>query len=318
MAKPGFRLLMYSNDNPVSMAHFLMVLTSFCLVGLTGHLDAEASEPSTAVAQGMGNTVRANPWDPMTAYAAPGMTWIDGRFEIGVSGQYGSDRTNLWQVGAYDAQTTRVGFGLFWARESEEIKPKNAELPGWRQVGQEFNNYIRSSVLSATLAGGGIHHLFGAGLGVRYFYRSTKLGGTDHAVTLSPSVATVVQEELYLTLTVENAIPTGQLDAPLAVSTGTRWQPSNRFSISFDSVTDFTSVDGRVVFTPMVGTEIRVADVVPVRLGWFRDGVEDKRWATAGMGVENESVGLSYGLQMDFWSEVQTAHRHALMLRISM
>ena len=68
----------------------------------------------------------------------------------------------------------------------------------------------------------------------------------------------------------------------------------------------------------MVGTEIRVADVVPVRLGWFRDGVEDKRWATAGMGVENESVGLSYGLQMDFWSEVQTAHRHALMLRISM
>jgi len=266
----------------------------------------------------MGNTVRANPWDPMTAYAAPGMAWIDGRFEIGASGRYGNDSTSLWQVGAYDAQTTRVGFGLFWARDSTEVKPTNAELPGWRKEDQEFDNYIRSSVLSATLGGGGIHHLFGAGLGLRYFYRTTKLGGTEHAFTLSPSVATVVQEQVYLSFTVENAIPTGQKDSPIAFSTGTRWELSNRFALAVDTVTDFTSVKDQIVFSPMVGAEARIADVVPVRAGWMRNGVTQTRWLTAGMGVENESVGLSYGLQLDLWTDEVSTHRHAIMLRVSM
>ena len=46
---------------------------------------------------------------------------------------------------------------------------------------EEFDNHIRSSVLSTTIGGGGIHRLFGFGIGVRYFYRSTKRGGAEHA-----------------------------------------------------------------------------------------------------------------------------------------
>ena len=60
---------------------------------------------------GNGRYRTGQPWDPMTAHAAPGMVWLDGRFELGASGRYGNDETSLWQVGAYDAQTTRVGFG---------------------------------------------------------------------------------------------------------------------------------------------------------------------------------------------------------------
>jgi len=271
-----------------------------------------------AVSQGMGNTVRANPWDPMTAYAAPGMVWVDGRFEIGGSGQYGNNETNSWSVGAYDAQTTKVGFGLFWSRHSKDLKPKNSELPGWRKQGQKFDNQITSSVLGMTLGGGGVHHLFGAGLGIRYFYRNTKLGGTEHAVTLSPSVALVVADQLYLSLTVENAVPTGHADAPLAVSTGTRWQPSNRLAIDFDAVVDFTSIPGEVRFTPMVGAEVRAVPEVPIRVGWFSEGVDETQWVTGGVGVENESVGLSYSLQMDWMTTEELVHQHGLMLRVSM
>ena len=279
---------------------------------------AAATHPSMAVAQGMGNTVRANPWDPMTAYAAPGMVWIDGRFEVGGSGQYGNNETNLWSVGAYDAQTTKVGFGLFWSRHSQSLKPKNSQLPGWRKKGEEFDNQITSSVLGMTIGGGGIHHLFGAGVGIRYFYRNTKLGGSQHAVTLAPSVATVVAEELYLTLTVENAIPTGITDAPLAISTGTRWQPSNRFAIAFDSVTDLGSVPGEIRFSPMVGTELRLVHEMPIRVGWLSDGVDGAQWVTGGIGVENDAVGLSYALQMDLWTTETVVHKHGVMLRVSM
>jgi len=301
--------------------HPLCALSLSVAIGLSVMLSmpAHATKSAMAVAQGMGDTVRANPWDPMTAYAAPGMVWIDGRFEVGGSGQYSSADTNVWQVGAYDAQTSKVGFGLFWSRDSRSVVPKNEELPGWREVDEEFDNHITSSVLAMTIGGGGIHNLFGAGLGVRYFYRSTKLGGVEHAVTLSPSVATVVQEELYLTLTAENVIPTNQPDSPVAIGTGTRWQPSNRFAIAFDSLTDFTSVSGEVRFTPMVGAEVRIANVVPIRAGWTRNGVDDSQWVTGGIGVENESVGLSYSLQMDAWSDEDVlVHQHGLMLRVSM
>lgn len=287
-------------------------------LGVAHNFPAHGAKPGMAVAQGMGDTVRANPWDPMTGYASPGMVWIDGRFEIGGSGQYGNSGGSSWQVGAYDAQTSKVGFGLFWARDSRGVVPKNSELPGWREVDEEFDNHITSSVLAATIGGGGVHHLFGAGLGIRYFYRSTKLGGVEHAVTLSPSVATVLQEELYLTLTAENVIPTNQLDSPLAIGTGTRWQPSNRFALAFDSQTDFTSVAGEVRFTPMVGAEVRIANVVPVRAGWTRNGVNETQWVTGGIGIENETVGLSYSLQMDAWTGAEFVHRHGIMVRVSM
>ena len=92
-----------------------------CCLGLCLPCGADAAHPAMAVSQGMGNTVRANPWDPMTAYAAPGMVWIDGRFEIGGSGQYGNNETNSWNVGAYDAQTSKIGFGLFWSRQAKLI-----------------------------------------------------------------------------------------------------------------------------------------------------------------------------------------------------
>jgi hypothetical protein len=254
----------------------------------------------------------------MTAHAAPGMVWLDGRFEIGGSGRFGSDDTSLWQVGAYDAQTTRVGFGIFWSRAAQSIEPKNEELPGWRREDQEFNNYIRSSVLSTTIGGGGIHRLFGFGLGVRYFYRSTKLGGSEHAITLAPSVATVVQDSVILSLTVENVIPTGNPDAPLGVSTGTRWIISRQLALAVDTVADFSSLENQVAITPMIGAEFRAGDVVPLRAGWQRDGVDGRRWVSSGIGVENETVGLSYALNMDMWTDDAVIHQHGIMLRISM
>ncbi len=279
---------------------------------------ARAVDDSGAVSQGMGGTVRANPWDPMTAHAAPGMVWLDGRFEVGGSGRFSSEDKSVWQVGAYDAQTTKVGFGLFWSRTTENIEPSEDELPGWWREKEEFDNFIRSSFLSATVGGGGIHRLFGFGLGVRYFYRSSTLGGAEHAVTLAPSVAAVLQDAVVVSLTAENVIPTGSPDAPLGLSTGTRWQVTRQLAVAADTFMDFTTEKGQVMVTTMTGAELRVADVVPVRVGWKSDKLKDRRWLTSGLGVENESVGLSYSLSLDMWSLDETVHQHGLMLRMSM
>ena len=144
------------------------------------------------------------------------------------------------------------------------------------------------------------------------------MGGSEHALTLAPSIATVIQDSVIVSITAENVIPTGNPDAPLGMSTGTRWQISRQLALAFDTEVDFESVEDKVAFTPMVGAEFRAGDVVPLRAGWRRDGVDGTRWLTGGIGVENESVGLSYGLSLDLGSGDEAIHQHGVMLRISM
>ena len=128
----------------------------------------------------------------------------------------------------------------------------------------------------------------------------------------------MIQDTVIFSVTAENVIPTGNPDAPLGLSTGTRWQVSRQLALAVDTETDFVSLDNKVAFTPMLGAEFRAGDVVPLRVGWKRDGIEGMRWLTSGIGVENESVGLSYGLSLDLWSEDEAVHHHGVMLRISM
>ena len=267
---------------------------------------------------GMGGTVRANPWDPMTAHAAPGMVWLDGRFEIGASGRYGNDDTSLWQVGAYDAQTTRVGFGVFWSRLTQSIEPKNDELPGWRQEDEEFDNYIRAHPSSPPPSAAAVS----TGSSASGLVYGTSTGAQSSAVQSTPSPCPPSLRSFRTRSSSASLRRTSsRLEIPTlrwAVSTGTRWQISRRFALAVDTETDFVSLDNKVAFTPMLGAEFRAGDVVPLRLGWKRDGIEGTRWLTGGIGVENESVGLSYGFSLDLWSEDEAVHQHGVMLRISM
>jgi hypothetical protein len=310
-----FDLEQTTDGKPVHACIGPFVLSFFCLI-FSGQ--AAATSPSMAVSQGMGDAVRANPYDSSSVFAAPGMVWVDGRFDVSGGAQLGSDGGHTIQVAAHDSQTSPIGLGLQWFRDSQDVTPSNAELPGWRRKGTSFTNEVQSSVLAATIGGGGVHHLFGVGLNVRYFNRTSTIHGSEHSVNVSPGMSGVMADQLYLSFAVENAIPLGFDGAPLAVGTGTRWQPTDRFGLAFDTTTDLTSMDDGVGFTPMVGAEFRVADVVPIRAGWLSNGVTGQKLVTAGIGASNESFALNYSVQLDLDQEETIGHWHGVSLRISM
>mgnify|MGYP001189819312 CR=1 FL=1 len=279
--------------------------------------ESYAIDSVMAVGQGMGHANRANPFDGGSVYSAPAMVWIDGRFDISGGGRFGSDENRLFQVSAHDAQTSPFGMGVQWYRLTKDETPDSEELPGWRKENQTFGNEVVSSVLAATIGGGGVHHLFGAALGLRYFTRSSSLAVKENSFNIAPSIAGFVQDQLYVSLTVENAIPLGFADAPLSVGTGSRWQPTEQFALAFDTLTDFSSVEGEVRISEMAGAEYRIQGIVPVRIGWKFDGVAENHVATAGIGAANEDVSFNYGATMELGAEGEAQHWHGAHLRVS-
>ncbi|MGB0640880.1 MAG: hypothetical protein ACPGTU_16185 [Myxococcota bacterium] len=270
-----------------------------------------------AVGQGMGFANRANPYDGGSVYSAPAMVWIDGRFDISGGARLGSDENRLFQAAAHDAQTSPIGMGVQWFRQTKDETPDPSELPGWRKENQRFGNEVVSSVLAATIGGGGVHHLFGAALGLRYFTRSSSLADKENSFNLAPSVAGFVQDQLYLSLTVENVIPLGFADSPLSLGTGTRWQPTEQFAVEVDTVTDFSSVEGEVRVSEMAGMEFRVQGLIPLRVGWKNDGVTDAQAVTAGIGASNEDIAFNYGAALELNPDGEPNHWHGLHLRVS-
>lgn len=294
----------------------LLVWTVGAAVGMPSN--AWAVEAPQAVSAGMGNTVRSSPSDTGSVYAAPGMVWLGERFDIGAGLGLGSDGARLAQVSAYDGQTSNIGLGVHWSTLHMEAIPSIDELPGWRRKGETFNNTVESSVLALTIGGGGVHHLFGVGMGVRYYQRTSSLHGDDSSVNIAPSIAGVLAEQWTVSLTVENPIPLGYTDAPFGIGTGTRWQPSDRFAVAIDTLTDLGSAQGEVRFTPMAGAEIRAHEAVPMRIGWTQSGVTQQQLLTIGIGASNSAMGFDYASLLDVWSKGELMHSHRLALRISM
>ena len=279
---------------------------------------AAGMEASMATSVGMGDTVRSNPDDPGSVYAAPGMVWLGERFDLGVGGGLGTDDVRVLQVGAYDGQTSNVGLGVSWLVRRLEQSPSEGDLPGWRRKGESFSDQVESSVIAATVGGGGVHHMFGVGVGLRYYYRSSTLFGADQSFNVAPSIAGILADHWTVSLTVENPLPLGYVDAPLGVGTGTRWQPTSRFAVAIDTLTDLGTVPGEVRFTPMVGMEARVHETVPVRVGWQQDGPSQTQFVSLGIGASNESMGFNYGVRLNPWSTDGAESMHRMSLRISM
>jgi len=317
MMDKNFVGLSYTPRQSLFMKSFLLLVVGLLFLLHSGV--ARATSPSMAVSQGMGDAVRSNPYDSGAVFAAPGMVWLDGRFDVSGGAQFGSDGAMIVQVAAHDSQTSPIGLGVQWFRTSQDLTPAQSELPGWRRKGTSFTNEVQSSVLAATLGGGGVHHLFGAGLSLRYFNSTSTLLGAQHSFNLAPGVSAVMADQIYVSLTAENVIPLDFEGSPMGMGTGTRWQPTDRFGLAFDTLTTFgASNDDTVSFSPMVGAEFRAADVVPIRVGWKRDGVTSQRLVTGGIGASNESFGLNYSVQLDLDQEENVGHWHGVSLRISM
>jgi hypothetical protein len=285
---------------------------------LAGKAEAGAMQPSMAMSSGMGNCVRSSPDDPNSVFAAPALVWVGQRFDLGFGGGRGPSSSRQWQAAAYDGRTSSVGLGVHWSMDARDEIPSNDELPGWREEGETFDNHIESTVLSASVGAGGVHHLFGVGLGFRYYTTTSTLDGTDQSFNLAPSIAGVLGRYWTLSLTIENPLPLEYEGAPLAVGTGARWQPSSRFAVAVDTLSDLGSMPGEVRFSPMVGTEIRIQDVVPLRLGWTQNGITNEKFITGGIGAANEAMEFAYGVQLDLWTHDEVTHLHRLAMRLSL
>jgi len=273
-----------------------------------------------ASAQGMGDTTRSSGEDGGAVYTAPATVWLNGGFDVSAGARLGTGKSRVYQVSALDAQTGPVALGLSWFRHDADTSPGPDDLPGWKKPGESLENPTKTSVFAATLGGGGVHHLFSVAVGLRYYTRMGPVTGNESEVNAAFSIGGIVRDQLTLTLTAENLIPQDGFEgAPLGVGTGTRWQPTDDFGIAFDTFTDFESLEEGVGFTPMLGAEYAIAQVVPVRLGWTRDGVSGQGYATAGLGFRNDTAGLSYGAKVEVGdlAKDKRSHWHGVSLRAS-
>jgi hypothetical protein len=278
-----------------------------------------AGEPAMAVAQGMGHTTRSSLSDGGAAFTAPATVWLNGGFDVAGGARLGSGASRLYQVAAHDSKTGPVALGVQYLRQDEDLTPSKADLPGWKRPGESFANPTNTTVMGVSLGSGGVHHLFSLAAGVRYYTRQAPVTGSESEVNGVISMGGILQDQLVLTITGENLIPQDRFEgAPLALGTGTRWQPTDRFALALDTLTDFESLDDGVATTPMLGTEFYVHEVVPLRLGWTRDGVTEQGYATAGFGITNETAGLSYGARVEVGETgASRDHWHGLSLRAS-
>lgn len=279
--------------------------------------NAYGLDASQAQSGGMGKTVRSSVHEAASVYAAPGLVWIGERFDMGAGGGLATDGARSFFVGAHDGQTSAIGLGVHWISHRLEVVPSDDELPGWRRKGESFDNEVESSVLSATIGGGGVHHLFGFGLGLRYYSRTSTLRGASRSFNVAPSIAGVVADQFTLSLTVENPLPFEYLDAPLGIGTGARWQPSPRFAVALDTLTDLGTAPGEVRFSPMAGAEVWLNEMVPARIGWTQNGVTQRQQLTAGLGIASDAMDFSYACG-GLWSSDSGPTLHQLSLRLSM
>jgi hypothetical protein len=271
-----------------------------------------------AVAQGMGGATRASLDDGGSVYTAPATIWLNGGFDVSGGARIGSDGSRLYQASALDAQTGPVGLGIQWLRLDSDSSPDPDELPGWKQPGQSLENPTSTTVYSAALAVGGVHHLVGFAAGLRYYSRTAPVTGDESELNAVVSMGVTVRDQLILTLTGENLVPQSGYDgAPLGVGIGARWQPTDTFAVALDTLTDLESKDDGAAVSPMLGAEYRIRDTVPVRVGWGRDGVSGQAFMTAGLGVSNAQAGLDYGAKLALVSRGKPAHWHGLSLRLS-
>lgn len=298
------------------MRNSLSIVLAVSFLGI-----AHAEEPAMGVAQGMGNATRANFLDGGAAYTAPATMWLGGRFDVHLGGRLGTESDRLFQVSGHDSKTGPLSLGLNWFRHDTDVKASPEELPGWRRPNQNFDNPMRASVFGASIGGGGVHHLLSGAIGFRYHTRRAPVSGDKSEMNIVASVGGIVVDQLILTLTGDNLIPQDEIDgAPMSIGTGVRWQPIEAFGVEIDTLTDFESVKNKVVMTPMFGAEYTIAQIVPIRAGFFRDGVEEQSHVTAGIGVANDTVGLNYGGRMTVGARApdeKILHFHGLDLRAS-
>ena len=151
--------------------------------------------------------------------------------------------------------------------------------------------------VGAGLGGAFVDRRLGVGAMVHWDYLSTKFGGNKGFVNLGTSVSGHLGDQVVLTLSGDNFIPNDIYFAPLTLSPAVRWEVADVAGIEADLITDFTSLD-RVALSFQVGAEFRVAQLVPIRTGFFRDTVNEQDLFTAGIGVGGDKGGLDYGFQM--------------------
>lgn len=298
------------------MRHRLLLCVALAWAS-TVSSQALAVSPELARERGAGHTSRGDLNSLTAILTAPATLHLRSRYDAGADFSIGPDKLRRFHVAAVDSQTGPLAAGVVFGRETSRPTVRTEDLPGWKPPGEAFDD-LRDARMRA---GGGLgfsvlNRTLGFGASVEWNQRTNGFEDTTSALSGGASMAAHLGESVVLSVNGERLIPTGLFFAPTLVTGGFRWSAGEMAALAADVVTDFTSqADPTVGFG--VGADFRVAPIVPLRVGFFRDAASQSDSLTAGIGVGNEQGSLDYAFEQPLGGAGITSAEHTIALVLS-
>lgn len=220
---------------------------------------------------------------------------------LGASSAYGL------HAGAVDAQTSAVAFGLRYVRLSDQPALTGDDLPGWKVPGDTLENPTTHQGVHAGLALPLIDTQLALGVTGRYDWRSSTLGGKEHAINMGVSAAWRPVETVTLAAGADNLLQNDYPDTARSLGAGVRWAPGDYLGLELDMQSPW---DQRVGFAEWgLGADLGLNEWLVLRAG------VETTWAVAGgLALQGDNASLNYGARFPL-GETSTGW-HGLDLRI--
>jgi len=136
--------------------------------------------------------------------------------------------------------------------------------------------------------------------------------------TFSMDAGLILKPVKFLSIGVggQNLTDTGSQFAPIRLVPGIALHIADMLITEFDFVTDFTS-HSNITFEYRGGVEVFIANVVPIRAGYYYKPWDETHHVTAGLGYVARDFGLEFGLSQGVWGIKDTTVGFAVRIFIN-
>lgn len=243
----------------------------------------------------LGGTSVANVEDNATIASNPAMLAMTPRYDLAGTFFLQVDGDLGWNLNAMDSSRSNVAFGAGWSRTVVDPPLTDAELPGWTAPGVVPTNRRKTSVFTAGFSVAPGERRVSWGLGGSIGTVSHDRLGKKLTGDLSTGFGLRAGESGAFGLVVNGLLPVkGPQRIPLNARLGARYALDEGPSVAMDVGWQFQDDNG-LGLVGSVGAEAAVGIVRP-RLGYSYDGPTRQSTLTGGVGGENKSGGLDFGV----------------------
>lgn len=286
---------------------------SLLLLALLPGLALAGDEARFATDLGAAGTSRANLRSLSAVLTAPSVIPLVSRYDVSAGLRLGPDKGRNFHAGAVDSMTGPVAMGFLLEHQRSNAAPTTGELPGWIEPGEELENPHRGWTVGGAVGGAWLGRSVSLAAGPVYRWRGSNYDDPTHDWNAVASAGAHLADQVILTVSGENLIPTDFADAPLRAGAGLRWQPTDGAGLEADVL---TTIEGDVAVGFAVGGEVLVAGKVPVRGGFERDREASIDAVCAGLSFGEEGAMVDYGFRMVVGQEESFRSWHGLTLRM--